>query len=318
MDIRFYTLDFSDVRILPATSKENGYISMNSTIEFCGTGTFELVFYDKELEEFVEQHPEGLIITWGDFQGYFMDYQFQKEQNWVFGSHINSLLHKFVIPPQSISGDLKTVASEIITQYTPFIFIDSTEDFGTVEYTSDKYQSADAFFIDLLPKQKIGYRLFAKSGVIYFELLRAVTNPLMLSNGNRNVYEVQKDFSNKNVAYGGWYKKTKEDDGTELETEEWIYISTAEKEGIYKQDVVLNASTPSEAVSELAAKAIEYNIDCKTRNIEYGVDYSLGDIVRYQDKAMTVYKQISSVSLWLEGSTYHQEPTLTEWEGTDV
>lgn len=312
MDIRFYTLDFSDVRILPETSKSIGYTSMNAEIEFCGNGKFELVFYDDEIEQFVRDHPEGLIITWGKFQGYFTDYQFKEKERWIFGSHLNSLLHKFIVPAYSIDGDLQEAVRDIITTYTPFVFVSNTDGFGDVDFSSDKRGYLDTFLIDLATKAKIGYRLYIENRIIYFELLKSQSNSLVLSKNNLNIYETQEDFSNKNVAYGGWYKKlTLKADGSEKRV--WTYLSSEDKTGIFKQDVILDAETESEAKRELAKHKLTYDTTCKTRNIEYGVDYKLGDIVRYQTKYATVQKQVSRISLWHEKSTYHEEPNLIDW-----
>lgn len=313
MDVIFETLDFTDRIILPASSEDTGYISMNGDIEFCGGGSFELVFRDKEVEEFIKTYRnDGLLLTWGKFQGYLTDYQFTKNKKSAYGSHINSLLHKYVVKPRTISGDLKEAVYNIIDAYTPFTIVESNEDFGTVEFETDECQNLDKFLISLLQNKKLGYKLYIENKVIYFELLKPVNNPLELSEGNLNVYEVQEDFSNKELAYGGWYKKTKENDGTEVDPAEWTYISLQDVSGISKRNIVLSASSPREALKELAEKTVQLDISCKTRNLVYGEDYNLGDIVRYSSDGLTVQKQISQISLWFEGSAYHEEPKLTE------
>lgn len=318
MDIRFYTLDFSDLHILPQSSENVGYTSMNTETEFRGNGSFQMIFRDEELEQFVRNHKEGLLVTWGAFQGYFTDYQFKEKEKWIFGSHLNALLHKYVVPNQTIDGDLQEEVKYLISKYTPFTYVESKEVFGDIEFTTEEYLNMDTFMQKLATHAGIGYRLYIQNRVIYFELLKANKNPLMLSKNNTNVYELQEDFSNKNVAYGGWYKKIQKDDETEEETEEWTYISTATKSGIYKQDVVLKASSPAEAEKELSEYGATFDLNCKTRNLEYEKDYRLGDIIRYQSKTETVLKQVSKISLWHEKSTYHEEPTLTEWEDNNV
>lgn len=318
MDIRFYTLDFSDLHILPQSSENIGYTSMNTETEFCGNGSFQAIFRDEELEQFVRNHKEGLLITWGAFQGYFTDYQFKEKEKWIFGGHLNALLHKYVLPNQTISGDLQEEVKYLISTYTPFTYVVSKENFGDIEFTTEEYLNMDTFMQKLATQARIGYRLYIQNRKIYFELMKANKNPLMLSKNNANVYETQEDFSNKKVAFGGWYKKTKDEDGEELETPEWTYISTSAKSGIYKQDVVLKASSPSEAEKELSEYGANLELSCKTRNLEYEKDYRLGDIIRYQSKTETVLKQVSKISLWHEKSTYHEEPVLTEWEENNV
>lgn len=338
MDIRFYTLDFSDMRILPETSKYNGYTSMNAEIEFRGNGKFELVFYDDEIEQFVREHPEGLLITWGKFQGYLTDYQFKEKEKWLFGSHINSLLHKFLIclpdqrvgntvdrdgntdaiAPKKIDGDLQAAVKDIITTYTPFVFVENEEKFGDIVFSLEDMTYCDTFIKELTEKAKIGYKLYIKDKVVYFELLKPVNNPLMLSKNNNNVYETQEDFSNKDMIYSGWYMKYIGDN--------WNYepprpqyeptlITLDGKTGLLRQDVELNAIYEEDATEEIKRYKTNYDITCKTRNIEFDVDYKLGDILRYQTKHTTVLKQVSKISLWHEKNTYHEEPNLIEWEG---
>lgn len=318
MDIVFWTLDFSDKFILPATSKDIGYVSMNAKIEFCGSGSCQLVFSSAELEEFAKAHPEGFFLIWGDFQGYITDWQFTEGENRLFGSHLNSIIHKAVFPPQDIaenSDRINTVIEELIGDHIPWIlFVQPEEKLSKVAFVKDSYTSADSFIQEYLEKAGLGYRVYIEDKKLYFEILSPKTNSLMLSKNNLNVYEIQEDFSNKKTAYGGWYKKTEEDDGTKLEEEQWLYISTDKKKGIYTQDTVLTASSPQQAMNELLTCKDEYTITCKTRNIEYKADYELGDIVRLQQGRATMQKQISTVELWLEGSTYHEEPQLTDFK----
>ena len=325
MDITFETLDFSDKIILPASSKNNGYISMNADIEFCGEGSFELVFRDDEVEGFIRKYREdGLLLTWGDFQGYFTDYQFKTGKKSVYGSHINSLLHKFVVIPQTIDGDIKEAVYSIISDYTPFTPVENDIDFGTTAYSTDKCLYADDFLIKLLENHNLGYRLFIENKTIYFEFLKSSNNPLMLSEGNLNVYEFQEDYSNKNIVYGGWYflkynDTWMEDTVTPVENPKWTHIELENKSGIFSRDVMLESNTPKGALAELETKtSMMSELICKTKNIKYKEDYNLGDIVRYYTNGITVNKKVTKISLWYEGSSYHEEPTLTEWEDKDV
>ena len=93
------------------------------------------------------------------------------------------------------------------------------------------------------------------------------------------------------------------------------YLTSADKAGIFKQDVVLSAESPTAAADELAGYVAEHTFDCKTRNLDFGTDYGLGDVLRFQTGSSMAHKQVSGVSLWLEGSTYHEEPTINELGG---
>lgn len=316
-DIVFESIDFSEKKVLPVSSRDIGYTSISTLTEFLGNGDFQAVFYDTETEEFIKRHPEGLIVKWDRFQGFITDWQFKNKEKWLFGGHINAILHKFTIPPQTISeANLQTTLKTLFAENISCIsFVENKEGFGKISYTTEKYMYADEFIKGMLSTAKLGYRVYADKGTYYFEILKPRNNPLMLSKNNLNVYEVQEDFSNKGIAFGGWYYKTKEDNGTELETPKWTYIKKEAKEGIFKQDVILQASSPQEATDELSTYSNSYKTLCKTRNIQFQEDYQLGDIVRLQVGDRTTYKQITSVDVWQEGTALHEEPTLSEQEG---
>lgn len=318
MDLFLKTLDFSEKFILPASSENVGYVSMNAEIQFCDSGSFELVFVSTEMEQFIKKHPEGLFLFWGSFQGYMTDFQFTKNEKRIFGSHLNAILHKAVFPPQTIteaSGDVRTILYNLIGRHIPWLKVEpSTESFGTVTYETDAYQTADSFIQAVLGKLGLGFTVYMEDGSLYFGIRKPTRNPIVLSENNRNVTDFQEDFSNKAVAFGGWYKKAKEDNGTEVDPPVWTYITTSDKSGIFKQDVVLTAESPTAAADELAGYVPEHSFGCKTKNLDFGIDYALGDVLRFQAGGTTTYKQVIGVSLWLEGTTYHEEPTLNDWE----
>lgn len=315
-DIIFESLDFSEKKILPASSKSVGFSSVSAVTEFCGNGSFQAVFHDSETEEFIINHPEGLLVKWDRFQGFITDLQFKEREKWIYGSHLNAILHKFVIPPQNVSNvNPQDILKSIFNEHISCInFIENAEKFNNTSYVTEKCMYADEFVKGLLGTVNAGYKVYIKNKNYYFETIKPRNNPLILSKNNLNVYELQEDFSSKNAAYGGWYYQTMEDDGTELENPAWIYIQKDNKNGIFKQDIILQSNSPQEAIDELNTHINNYKITCKTRNIEYLNDYLLGDVIRLQKGDRTTYKQVSSVDIWQEGMAIHEEPTLTEQE----
>lgn len=327
MDIKLYTLDFTDMFILPQSSGKggSGYSSISAEIELNGSGSFQFVFRDDELEAFIKSHPEGAFLKWGKFEGYVTDYQFKHYQKTIYGSHLNALAHKYVIPvtnlPDEYDGEVNESIDEamswLINKYVPGITYVPSGLTDVVEFSTDTCKYADEFFKEYLSKAKLAYEIYIDQNLLKLKVISPEENPEVLSIGNKNVYEIQEDFSNKTIAFGGWYKNIKEeidDEGINQNVEEWLYISTSEKTGIYKQDVILEANSPSAAMDELKTYENQHSYVCKTRNIEYQTDYKLGDIIRFQTDGKTVKKQITSVDMWFEGATYHEEPTLSEWE----
>ena len=315
MDIIFKTLDFSDKYTLPPSTRDTGYISMNGTIEHCGTGSFELAFHDEELEEYISLHPEGLFVMWGKFEGFFTDYKFTDKRKTVYGSHLNSLTHKFVFPIQNITEkqSIEVTVKELLNEYAPWLVFDDTGYTETTSFSTDSYMNGDKFLKEYLGKVKWGYRIYILGTELHFRLIKPEINPHMFSVGNKNIYEISEDFDSKDTAFGGWYKKTEKDDGTRLENETWIYISTEEKSGIYKRDTVLSSHSPQAAMDELRAKRDKHTFLAKTRNVEFNTDYTLGDVIRLRTKE-TTKKQVQSIEMWCEGDTYHEEPVFSEWE----
>ena len=235
----------------------------------------------------------------------------------MFGSHLNSLLYKAVFPPQDIkSVYISTKINNLVSENISWLeIVETSGTFPLVEYKTETYLNADKFTQECLQKAELGYRIYSENKRLKFEVIKSENNSIVLSGNNLNVYEVQEDFSNKNIAYRGWYKKTEDDDGTKLEEPKWTLIQKAiRQEGIFGQDVVLSASSRQAAIDELSKYKTEYTIDCKTRNLSYMEDYKLGDIVRYQEGNTTIKKVISAIELWYEGNTYHEEPQLTDYK----
>ena len=69
----------------------------------------------------------------------------------------------------------------------------------------------------------------------------------------------------------------------------------------------------TEAIAELSEKKNTLNTDLKTRNINYGIDYKLGDIVRVQIKSTTVKKLVESIFISYEGISKVENPDFTDW-----
>lgn len=313
MDIFFYDLDFKRVHILPSSSIDRGYISANAQIDFAGDGKCEILYHDEELRKELKNYPDGLLISWGRFQGILTDWQNQIKDKRLFGMHLNGVLHKEVIPIQSESTEnVAVIAKRLIDEYYPWIAWKAPSgEFNDVTFATDTYKYGNEVFKELCALGKCGYRLFFENRTIYFELIPIVKEPLILSEGNLNAYEFQEDYNMKTAGYSGWYEKEVED-GDSV----WTFIA-GEKSGLQGQTVILSSKTAEAAAEELKNKTATYNVQCKTRNIEYCTDYKLGDSVRVTIDNTVSRKIITSIKLWHEGSSFHEEPVLSD-EGDEL
>lgn len=315
MDIQFFDYEFDKVHILPASSQDIGYVSMNTTTEFNGNGSFELLFFDPELEAVIRGHPEGLLIKWGDFEGFLTDYQFKSNESRIYGMHLNGLLHKEVIPKTdgALQGNVETLAYDKITSNFTWINKAAVKGgFEDITFWRNTYKYGDDFMQDLIARGHAGYRIYLdfteKKPV--FEMLKSEANPLMLSVSNLNAYDIQEDYDNKTVGYGGWYQHEPEGEETEGA---WSYIvKDSTKTGLYKQDVILSGKTEGEATNELAEYKPTYEVSLSTKNIAYGVDYKLGDKVRVQKNGDTTTKTVIAINRWHEDMEYNEQPILGE------
>ena len=315
MDIIFYDFEFNKIFILPPSSKNIGYTSMNATKEFNGDGKFELVFFDMDLVKTIKEHPEGIFIVWDDFYGFVTDWQFGKEYR-IFGISLNGILHKTVIPPTPlITENCAKLAQSTRKKYFSDILgwsnISSSKH-NTVTFETTEYKYGNEYIQSILELDSSGYEVVIdfENKYLVLNIYPSKENPIMLSLGNLNIYDLQEDFNNKTVAYGGYYQKESEESEEEGQ---WLYITIDDtKTGFYKQDIILKAKTEDEARNELKEYAIEHKLTGKTKNIKYGIDYKLGDKVRVMQDDYAVWKKVTAISKWYEGSTINEEPTLSE------
>lgn len=316
MDILFYDFKLNRLHTLPSSSESVGYVSMNCKIEFNGSGSLQLLFWDKELEGLVRTHPEGLIVKYGDFEGFTTGYQFEDVNKRLYGMHLNGLLHKQVIPIADLSGDLETVMYGIVTDNYPWLnTFQAVGGFETVAYKTDTYTQGDTFISDLAAVGHAGCSVYIdwESKRFLFKLLKSEENSLKLSENNLNAYELKENYDGKNIAFGGWYKQEQPEgsDGSKPEPI-WTYVSTQEKEGLYKQDVILSAANEADALKELGECVADYRLTLKTKNIKFGVDYKLGDKLKVQRGTETIPKTVTGIEIWHEKNEYNEQPILGE------
>jgi len=108
-------------------------------------------------------------------------------------------------------------------------------------------------------------------------------------------------------------------EGEEIQGMDYIWArieKDSASRGIYRWESILSAQTESEAETELREKKREQEITLLTRNLEYGKEYGLGDMMRVQKTAggvrFTQKKQVKAVAIWYEQGNSGQQPEFTE------
>ena len=320
MDVRFYDFSFKLLYILPEYAAETGIVSMNTTTEFNGNGSFELVFHDSDLMSVIREHINEMFVFWNGFQGYATGYLFETGNMRLFGKHLNGLLGRRVILPDSEpkTGTVEEIACSAVSSGFDFLSVQRTAGFTkNVAYTNKNAVSADSYIQAVLNLDNAGYKISADivGKSLCFTVLLSKSNPLMLSENNLNAYNFSENYDNKSFANSGWYLKKEEtttEEGKTETAETWTRLSEGnEKSGLYRADALFKSSSENEARNELAKAVASYEATADTRNITYGTDYQLGDTVRLQVGSSTVLRKVSAVNRWLEDE-YGEEPVLKE------
>ena len=332
MHILFYDFDFNLLYILPPFSKTIGYTSVNAKKEFIGPGSFEMVFVDNELKKIIEEKRDELLIQWGKFQGYLTGYQWKGNRFSVFGKHLNGLLSWRLIPPiKTLSDDEEPVSvgikesmlemfERLMEPYKDmfcedmFAFCQTDKFTEVIRYKNEKREQGDKVIENFCKRFNIGYEIVAdfNNGALYITFKKPEENSLILSENNLNAYDIVVSYDNKERVTRGYYYETY----IQVDVEK-TRIKYAENEdavglvGLRRRDGFLEAQTEHGAAKELSNNKVFNQYTFETKNIKYGEDYELGDIVRVQTGTETVKRKITAVSLWNE-KEYGEKPVLSE------
>ncbi len=311
-DIKLYDFNFDLLRILPqyAVNLNCGYISANVTKEFNGEGSFEIDFIDEDTKQIIKSNPDNIFIEWNGFYGIVTGYLFDTKCK-ILGASLNALLHRIVIPQTAtqLSGNVEQLARNAISVNASWLTLgDLTGYTNQVQYSTDTYKTADSYIEELLVLDNAGYEISAdiENKTFVFGVLPSSETGLILSTNLNTAYDFSESYDNKSKAIGGWYQRATNDDSV------WTYITTDNTvSGVNKIDTVLSATTEAEALQELAKLKAQSDVDLKTREINYGTDYKLGDIVRVQNGDTAVRKRVIGINITQENG-YTENPILSE------
>lgn len=322
MDIRFYDFEFNLLYILPQFSGDIGYVSVNTEQNLNDCGMFDIVFSDDSLKKVIEDNRDNVIVSWNGFQGVLTSFKWDSKCR-ICGLHLNGLLKRAVIPGTEgeVTDDAETLARSAVSENIPWLYLGEVKGLSEdVTYSTERYTAADAYIRELLKLDNAGYKITAdfKNKKYIFEIIKPEQNPLMLSAANLNAHNMQVGYINTEAAIGGWYLKEQAEDAQGNKPDPvWTYITLdSTKQGIYKTDAVLSATTESGALNELKEKKADFEVTAETKDIHHGTDYNIGDIIRVQCGGVTSRKLVSGLSMWNENG-YGEEPILTEWESEE-
>ena len=100
--------------------------------------------------------------------------------------------------------------------------------------------------------------------------------------------------------------------------EDFVVEIPSEMTGVYAWMASLNGDTEEEARKDLAKKGVQRDVTSKVRNLSFGQDYDLGDLVWAELKKgpyrRSQVKKITGVRLWYERNDIGEEPIMEEAE----
>lgn len=125
-----------------------------------------------------------------------------------------------------------------------------------------------------------------------------------------------------------WYLYSDDDSGkwkiseTKPETAVWVHIENESVTGAAKWETVLSGTkTHDDAIKELQRNNACHETEAEVKDVIYGEDYSLGDIVRVQFEVgtfrKTEKKRVAAVNIYEDVDKAGVIPILSEWEELD-
>lgn len=340
-DIRIYDFEFNLLCIMTDVVTSRWHLLYN------GIGTYEGHFrLSDEICDIILKN-RYIVITQGDLQAICTGRIAGKDLT-VCGRTVNWILTRRVRPPfksRLIFGEQYTDPETLLLYCLKKGFTEPPkigDDGLEIENSIDSEKAVSNFVLpepvgaepltyhfwrltandlseltaDLCKKLNRGHRVVfdIENKCWRFEFIYPKDNDILLSSSVKSIYDVTYTHDIQKEATGGWYQGGVSD--SEEDTNRWYYISGKnKKQGIYAWDCVLDSSGESQARDTLEKRNIIDSTTAKLRNLEYGKDYGLGDMVSVYVKQGSFEKlsrcMIQGVDIQLTRERSYEEPILT-------
>lgn len=326
MDIKLYDFEFNLLGV------ENKYQSLNSEIYYNDVGKLEIHLPLSSPLLPVVMDNRYLVAKYGNKTAVITGMSAINELV-IYGRSCSWLLKKRTVPAFSMENPVEGISLGVNLEDTArsiaaYSFSD-VENFrlgdicgitdNTAFWRNVRNVSFDVIK-DIMDVCGGGFRFdFNVSQKTWeFACLYGKTLDFVISEAHRNAYDTEYVRDILNYQSCGYYDEAQEnEDGTSGESVE-KYITKTEKSGIYRFEGILSATSESEAVTELRKNAANETIRAKFRELTYGKDYGLGDIVRIRidkgDFRETVRRRIIGVKQNYDENGYSEQPILKEEE----
>lgn len=230
----------------------------------------------------------------------------------LYGRTCNWLLSKRITAGISLNGVMAgDAAAEMVT--TAFFDVGNLSLGNIIQGSKVDFEKEEGLTLDAVSEclnlSNLGHELSfdEKTKNWEFNILEGTENSLILSEAHRNAYNTSVFGDILDLATCGRYDK-KTDDG---------YVSTdvsgdTEKTGIYRWEARLTGSTETEARLSLNKLCEKNKISMSVKDVFWGKDYALGDVVTLQiikgAYHKTVKRRMIGVEICVEQGVYKEQP----------
>lgn len=338
-DIRVYDFEFNLLCIMTDVISSEWHLLYN------GVGTYEGHFRLRDEISDIILAKRHIVIVQGDLQAICTG-RIVNDELTVCGRTVNWILTKRVRPPFKTSEIFESYQDpETILLYClkkgftepPTIDENGVEttkidknrvvsDFiipapvGAEKMTSHFWRISandiETICVDLCEKLNRGHRVIFDviNKCWRFEFICPVHNEILIAKESKTAYQFELYDDLQDVANGGWYPKY---DSETDENTSWHFIKNGTKVGIYDWDCVLSCSGESEAWDELIKKSGTTNIQSRLRNLQFGKDYHLGDIMSVYHKYGNISHEesyiVNGVDIKITADDSYEEPILKKY-----
>ena len=307
--IFFYDFEFNILAV------ETNIIKSRWVIYYNDIGTFEAHLpITSEITKILSENNYVVVKQHG-FSAVIVGFEL-KDELILYGRTCNWLFSKRILNSVSYDEDF---AGEIATKLAGNAFSDVANfSVGTVAMGdkinfSKEEDTAINMISDCLAMSDLGHelRFNDKEKVWEFNVLEGNVNDLVLSEAHRNAYDTGVTFDILDLATSGRYEK-KTDSG---------YVSTSivgdeDKTGIYRWEAKLLGSNEQEARTDLLKHREKGEASLSVKDILYGRDYRLGDVLRIQilkgAYRKTETKRAKGVEITTKQGVYSEKPIFEQ------
>lgn len=284
---------------------ETNVISTSWEIHYNDVGNFEAHLPAESDAVKLIAEEKYVIVRDGKRYAVLVGFQLSDELV-IYGRTCNWLLEKRIVEPSDYSGKAAVLAKNtILTAFSDAgITAEDGIDGNTVTYSVDSRSTALSVVREILSRDNLGHSLDfdTKNKKWVFRILKGKTRPLLISEANKNAWDMSLTEDILDLATCGVYNGGSCDGG--------------EKTGIYRWQTQLSASGAAEAEKQLEKCAPKSELTLKLRGVMPGEDFELGDIVRVQmikgALRKTVKKRIEGIYVESDGTVKPIFEDITE------